>query len=104
MHDVVRLVLDAEAESKRVLDEAEVEAERLATEARRKAQEIVRAARHQTAEDAETIIQTAEESARREKQERLTRAATEIESTVRLDGAAVQRLVDAVVRSVIGEN
>jgi len=102
MHDVVKLVLQAEGEARRILNDAEAEAERLAAEARRRAQEIVRTMRRETAEQADTIVTTAEQEALRERNQRLAQAAAEIETAVDLDPPSARALVEAVVRCVNG--
>ena len=102
MHDVVKMVLEAEAESKRVSEQAESEVQRISTEARRKAQEIAQAMRQETAEQADTIVRAAAEAALREKEEQLARAAAEMDVAVRFDRSRVQALIEAVVRRVSG--
>ena len=83
MRDVVELVLQAEGESKRILDDAQAEAERIATEARSKAQDIARTTRRETADQVDAIVGNAERDAQREKEEQLAQAAAEIEDVDR---------------------
>ena len=102
MHDVVKMVLEAEAESKQVLESAESEVQRITAEARRNAQEIVQSMRHETAEQADAIVRAAAEAALREKEERLARAAADLDAAVRFDASRVRALIEAVVRRVSG--
>jgi vacuolar-type H+-ATPase subunit H len=102
MQDVVGIVLQAEAEAKRILEEAEAEAERLTSEARSRAHEIVQMRRREAAEEADAIVKSAEQDAQGEREERLARAAVEIEAAVQLDPSAARQLVDAVLSCVGG--
>lgn len=102
MHDVVKLVLQAEAQARRILEEAEAEAERLAAEGRRRAQEIVQTMRRETAEQADAIVTTAEREALRERGERLAQAAAEIEAAVHLDPLSARAVMNAVIHCVSG--
>lgn len=102
MRDVVQMVLQAEEESKGILQEAETAAEGIVTEARRKAQEMVEAARRETIEQADALVLAAERECEREKQRRLAQAADEIEARVRLDEEVTESAVEAVLRCVCG--
>jgi vacuolar-type H+-ATPase subunit H len=102
MQDVVRIVLEAEAEAKDIVQHAEAEAERLTAEARIQAQEIVQNRRHETAKQADAMVKAAEQEANQERQSRLDHAAAQIESTVHLTPATARALADAVVRCVCG--
>ena len=102
MRDVVKLVLQAEEESKRVLEDAEARAERIVADARQKAQDMVRTKRRETAEQADALVTAADEDAQREKTERLAEAVADIESSVSLDEQAARNAIDAVLRCVCG--
>lgn len=102
MQDVVKLVLQAEGEARRILHEAEAEAERLATEARRRAQEIVQTLRRETAQQADALVGSAEQEALRQRREQLAQAAAEVETAVHLDESATRDLIAAIVRCVSG--
>jgi len=102
MRDVVKMVLEAEGESKVILEEAAAEAERIAAEARREAMNLVQASRRETAEQADAIVRSAEQEADRERQLRLEQAAAEIGAAVDLDKRAMESAVQAVVRCVCG--
>jgi vacuolar-type H+-ATPase subunit H len=102
MHDVVKLVLQAEAQARRILEDAEAEAERLGADARSRAQEIVQTMRRETAEQADAIVTTAEQEALRERRQRLAQAAVEIETAVQLDRPSAQAVVDGVIRCING--
>lgn len=104
MNDVVKLVLQAESESKRILEEAEAQATRISDDARRRVHELVQKRRLEAAEQAQAMIDTAEQEGQRERQIRLDQAATEIESAVQLDEASLQTLVEAMMRCVHGAN
>ncbi len=102
MRDVVKQVLLAEGESKRILDAAEAEAERLVAEARSAAQEIAATMRRETVEETEAIVASAERDATRDKKEQLAQAATDIEAVVYLDEQATRRATEAILRCVCG--
>lgn len=102
MNDVVKLVLQAESESKRILEEAETQASQISDDARRRAHELVQKRRLETAEQAQAMIDTAQQEGQRERQIRLDRAATEIESAVKLEDASLQTLIEAMMRCVHG--
>ena len=102
MHDVVKMVIQAEAEAKGILQDAEAQAEGLAADARRRAQEIVKAIRREAAEQTDAMLQAAEQDAQRERQDRLTRASAQIETAVHLDPPTVRALVEAVLCHVHG--
>ena len=102
MRDVVKMVLQAEDESKRILEDAEARAERIVADARRKAQDMVQTRRRETVEQGEALVVAADGDAQREKKERLAQAATEIEAAVHLDEQAAQNAIEAVLRCVCG--
>ena len=102
MRDVVKMVLQAEGESKSILEKARAEAECLAADARRQAQDIERSTRRETAQEAEAIVETAKEEAEHEKQERLAQAAADIKNAVYLEAQTAQSAMKAVVRCVCG--
>lgn len=102
MRDVVQMVLQAEEESKRILQEAESAANDIVTQARRKAQDIVEAARRKTIEQADALVSGAERECENEKQRRLSQRAEEIEAMVRLDEEVAESAVKAVLRCVRG--
>ena len=80
MRDVVELVLQAEGESKRILEDAQAEAERIAAKARSESQSIVQTRRRETAEQVDAIVRNAQQNAQREKEEQLSLAAADIPS------------------------
>ena len=57
-------------------------------------------ARKEARLEAERMLEAAAQEAEQEKQERLTRAAAEIQTQVRLEEAIMQRAVGSVVRCV----
>jgi len=104
MRDVIRKMLEAEAEAKRIVQEAGAETERLLAEARRQAQKLAERARRETAAEAERIIQTAERDAEREKKERLDEIASEMDAELKVSEDARRAAVEAVVQSVCGKS
>lgn len=100
MRDVVKMVLEAEDESKQILEEASAKVERIAAKARRESMEIVQTARRETAEQVDAIRRQAEQEAEREKQLRLEQAAADIENMGQLDDQAVQTAVQSVLHCV----
>ncbi len=103
MHDVIQRLVETEAEAKRMLEEARAEAERIVTEAQKKAADLMARSHKQTRSEGEEVIQTAVRDAEVEKQERLARAAAEIEAQVRLNETNGQHAVESVVRCVRGK-
>ncbi len=102
IRDVVERILQAEGESKSILEEALVEANLLAADAQRQAQEMTHSARREAAKEAELIIRVAEQEAALEKQDRLAQAAADIELAACLEEQAVRSASDAVLRCVCG--
>lgn len=102
MHDVVELVLQAEGESKRILDDAQAEAERIVAEARSKAQDIVQTTRRETVAQAEEIVGNAERNAQRDKEEQLAQAAVEIDNVAHLSEQSTENAIQAILRCVCG--
>jgi vacuolar-type H+-ATPase subunit H len=100
MRDVVRMVLDAEGDSKDILEQAVAEAGRIAAEAQHEAHRIVHATRCEMAKEADSIVKLAEQEAEREVQQRLEQAAAEIEGSVHLGDQAIQSAMEAVLRCV----
>jgi len=100
MRNVIQKVLAAEAEAKNLLDAGRVEADRIREAAQKKGQALLALSRQETRGEVETILETATRQAELEKQERLAKAAVEIETQFRLDDAIRQRAVEAVVRCV----
>jgi vacuolar-type H+-ATPase subunit H len=104
MNDVVKLVLQAEGESKRILEEAESRASKISDDARRRAHDLVQKMRLDTAEQVQVIVETAQQEGGRERQIRLDQAAAEIEAAVQMDDASLQTLIEAMMRCVHGTN
>jgi len=102
MRDVIQKVIATEAEAKQRVQAAKSEAERILSEARKRAQELVAAARQTARLDAEKMLATTLQTAAAEKQERLTHAAAEIETQVRVDEATARQAVEAITRCVCG--
>lgn len=100
MKDVVRMVLDAEQESKVILERAQAEADERLAEARRRAQRIAQRVRRETAEKAALMVEAAEQESEIEKQRLLENAEAELKATVLLDKATFETVVDAVIRAI----
>ena len=102
MRDVIQSVIAAEAEAKGLVAAARAEADRLSAAAQKSSQDLVARARQEARIEAERIVEAAVNEAGREKQERLTRVAAEIETQVRLEGIPRQQAVEAALRCVCG--
>ena len=103
MQDVVKMVIDAEEESRRVIQEAQAEADHHVAAARQQAQELVSAVRRKTAEEVETLLRTAEQQSQREKEACLAEATQQIEDAVCLEESLLRSVTDAALRCVIGD-
>ena len=102
MTDVMKMVLEAEEQSGHLLKDAEAEASKIGDEARRQAHASVQKLQHEAAEQAHAIVETARSEAHEERKRQLDEATHEIESTVRLDDAAIQSLTAALLRCLSG--
>lgn len=102
MREVIQQVMAAEAAAKQQLEAARADAEQLLENARGQARELVENARREARVEVEKTLAAAEETARREKTERVARAAREIEGLIRVDDATVRNAVEAAVRCVCG--
>ena len=102
MREVIRGLVEAEGEARRIVQSTRAEAEVSVSEAEKRAQDILFGARADSKSAAEKEIDVAVEEARREKQKRLEKAAAQMEAQVRLDGATEQCAVDAIIRCVCG--
>ena len=102
MRDVVKMILQAEGESKSILEKAQAEVECLAANARRQAQDIVQFVRREMTEEAEAIVERAEQEAEQEKQQRLAQAATDIANSVFVEEQTAQSAAEAILRCVYG--
>jgi vacuolar-type H+-ATPase subunit H len=100
MREVLQQVLATEAEARRMVQSAGAEAERILTEARRQAHALTVAARDEAQREAREILSAAAVRAGQEKQVRLARAATGLETQVRLAETDRQAAIAAVVRCV----
>lgn len=102
MRDVIQKMLVAEAEAKRIVAQAEGEAERTRAEARRQAQQLADQVRDETRAEVDAAIEEAVQQADRERQQRLAKAAGNIEADLRLDEKRQADAVEVVVRCVRG--
>ena len=102
MRDVIRKMLQAEAEAKRIVQEAETQAEQIRADARKKAQDLAQRAQQETADEVQKILSDAEDQARREKQERIVQIASAIEKEIAMDENFRRESVETVVRAVLG--
>jgi vacuolar-type H+-ATPase subunit H len=102
MRDVIHKIIATENEARAIVETARAEADRILSDARKKGQDIVEQAREQALVEAEKIVEAAVQAAEREKKNRLTHAAAEIESEIHLDRNDSQWAVEGVVRCVSG--
>lgn len=100
MRDVIQRVIATEAEAKCIVEAARVEGARILAEAQKRSQDIATRARQEAQIEAKRMVEAAVSEAGREKQERLARAAAEIETQVRLEETTKQRAVEASIRCV----
>jgi len=102
MQAVIQKVVATETEAKQLVQAARTETgERLAS-ARWQARQIVEAAKREARLEAAKTLAAAETEATNEKNERLARAAREMETNLRLDEATTRQAVEAALRCVRG--
>jgi vacuolar-type H+-ATPase subunit H len=102
MRDVIQKVMVTEAEAKRMVQAARSEAGRILDEAQKRVQELTAAARLAAQVETEKILAGVLHAAEAEKQERLARAAVEINTQISVDGDTVRQMAEAVSRCVRG--
>lgn len=100
MREVIQKIIATEGEAKLIVEAARAEAARISSDAQKKGQEIFERVRHEAIVEGEKVVEAAVEAAEREKQDRLTRAAAEIESQIGLEPAIRQWAVEEIIRSV----
>lgn len=102
MQAVIQKVVATETEAKQLVQAARTEAGELLTSAHLQARRLVEAAHREARLETEKILGTAEAEAADEKQERLARAAREIDTNLRLDEATARQAVAAALRCIRG--
>jgi vacuolar-type H+-ATPase subunit H len=100
VREVIRKVIEAEGEAKRLVEAAKVQAEGIVSKMRTQCQDLLLRADGQGRAEARKIIESAVREAEQEKQERLRQAVIELDTQLRIDAATVQCAVDGVVRCV----
>jgi vacuolar-type H+-ATPase subunit H len=103
MHDVIQKVIATETAAKQIVEAAKAEAEQILSDAHREAQDTMTRALWEARLESDRIIADATHAAEQEKKENLSRITAEIESEVRLDQTAMQRVVEEIVRCVRGQ-
>jgi vacuolar-type H+-ATPase subunit H len=103
MRDVIQKIIAAENEAKLIVETAKAEADRILSDAQKKGQDMVDRAREEAFAEAERIVEAAIEGAEREKRDRLTQIAAEIERDVQLDQERRESVVEGVIRCVCGQ-
>ena len=103
MREVIKNVIATEAEARGMVASARAEADRIASDAQQRSQDLVAKARLEARVEAERLVEAAVSEADHEKQERLARAALEIETQVRLEQTNRHRAVAGAVRCVCGQ-
>lgn len=103
MRDVIQNVIAAEEEARSILAQARSERDRIMADAQRQAQELTEQSSREARAESEKILTSAHQSADSERQQRLSRATTEIETQVNLEDAAMRSAVTAVVECVCGK-
>lgn len=102
MRDVIQKIITTEADARQRVQSAKAEAERILTGARKRADELKAAARQMARLDVDKLMAAALQTAEAERQERLNRAAAEIQTQVKIDKATAGQAAEAVVRCVCG--
>lgn len=102
MREIIQMVIETEAEAKRIVEAAREEAERLLLDVRSQRQNLLDRARQEARLAAEKTLEGATQEAGQEKQVRLAWAAAEIETQIGLDEATKQCAVEGVLRWVCG--
>ena len=100
MRDVIQKIIATESEAKLVVEAARVEADQILSDAQKKGNDVIERARQEALIEAEKILETAIETAEREKQHRLANTATEIESQIKFDSDNRKWAVEEVIRCV----
>jgi vacuolar-type H+-ATPase subunit H len=100
MRDVIQKIIATESEARITVEAARAEADRIMSDAQKKGRDIIEQSRQKTLIEADKILETALETAEREKQHRLTDAAAEIEIQIQLEPAIRKRAVEGVIRCV----
>jgi vacuolar-type H+-ATPase subunit H len=100
MRDVIQKIIATESEAKLIVEAARTEADRILSEAQKKGRDIVEKSRQEALIEAGKILETAIETAEREKKRRLSDAASEIENQIQLDSASSKLAIEGVVRCV----
>jgi vacuolar-type H+-ATPase subunit H len=103
MRDVIQKVIAIETTAKQIVEAAKAEAEQILSDAHREAQDTMTRTLRDAHLESDRIIADATHEAEREKKENLSRITAEIESEVRLDQTAMQRVIEEVVRCVRGQ-
>ena len=102
MREVIQKVIATETEAKQLVQAARIEADLLVSSARLQARDVVEQMHRDAKVETEKILAAAETDAAREKTERLTRAAVEIETDIRLDETTAQQAVETALRCLCG--
>ena len=100
MRDVVQKIIATENEAKLIVEAARAEADRILSEVQQNGRDVIERARQEALIEAGKTLETAVETAGREKQHRLADAAAEIERQIQLDPANRKSAVEGVVRCV----
>jgi vacuolar-type H+-ATPase subunit H len=100
MRDVIQKIIATESEARLIVEAARAEADHISSEAQKKGRDIVEQIRQKTLVEADKMVEAAMEAAEREKQQRLTDAAAEIESHIRLEPNTRKWAVEGILRCV----
>jgi vacuolar-type H+-ATPase subunit H len=102
MNEVIKKVIAAEAEAKRMVQAAKAEAERIMSDAKTRTLELKSVARLQNQNEVDQILAAATADADKEKQARLAAVAADIEKQIVLDEPAKRQAIAAVLKCVSG--
>ncbi|MDD5707078.1 MAG: hypothetical protein PHR35_14235 [Kiritimatiellae bacterium] len=103
MRDVIQQVIAAEAEAKRIVSTAKEEEDGVMAAARQRAQSIAAQARLEARQEADLILAESDAGASARKRELLEQAEQSLLADIRLENAARQEAVAAVLRCVCGQ-
>lgn len=102
MLDVIKEVIAAETEARRVLADTRIKGDGILADARKRARELLDQSLARAKSEASALSTAAMEEAGLETAAMIERARAGIESQVRLDDAVMRAAVEAVVRCVRG--
>jgi vacuolar-type H+-ATPase subunit H len=102
IRETIQRVIAAEDEAKRLVEAARNEGDALRADYRRRAKELAENTEQELRLAGAKILETVAEDARREREDRIRKASSELEAIIRLDEGVAREAVDAIIRCVCG--